>query len=346
MKVIWLRRLLTKEWFRLAGAVVLSSLALLLSLLLWPITKPFSTPFFLMAIILNSWIFGFRAGVLSSILCAIAVDYFFVAPVFELVGDRDNLIRYAVFISEGTLISWIVDSRRAMVQKIRSSEEHLRALSLRQHVAREAERKRIAREIHDELGQVLTGLKMDVYSLKTRVKVSGNGEDIDDISLKLENLSKVVDSSIASVRRIATDLRPPVLDDLGLIAAMEWQAKEFGLKAGVECVFTSSMENIEIDSQSATAIFRIFQEALTNIARHADASYVFAEIEVVNGAVLMQVKDNGKGFDEAELETGNSLGILGMKERARLIGAEISFITGPGEGVILELKVPGVSKKD
>lgn len=143
-----------------------------------------------------------------------------------------------------------------------------------------------------------------------------------------------------TVRRIATELRPPILDDLGLAAAIEWQAQEFGRRTGISCVVSTNVESVEFDSEFSTAVFRIFQETLTNIIRHAGANTITVSLKKSDQKLILRVEDDGKGIQPGNTNGNGSLGILGMRERARLIAGELEFFNGDENGTIVLLTAP------
>ncbi|HEX3101577.1 MAG TPA: sensor histidine kinase [Pyrinomonadaceae bacterium] len=317
------------------------ALALGLTEAIWLIVdRPISSPLFLGAIVLSAWLCGFRSGVFAAVISAFIIDYYFVQPIYHFTGDFDEVARLLVFAAEGTFICWLVEVRRTAVEEIKSTGEKLRALTVRQQTLRETEQKRIALEIHDELGQALTGLKMDVHWLNRTIEEQPGDIPKRLLSEKLSELLRLIDTTVSSVRRIATDIRPSVLDDFGLIAAIEWQAKEFERKSGVECVFSSDSDSLNLDSDANTAVFRIFQEALTNVTRHSQASTVHVKIGTADQSVRMSVEDDGVGIDLGTLEHPHSLGILGMQERARLIGATLDIFNGANGGTSIGLTIP------
>ena len=217
---------------------------------------------------------------------------------------------------------------------VRSNTE-LRDLAARLERVREEERARIAREIHDELGQQLTGLKMDLYWAAKRLDTGGT----EQAQGKLRSTIGLLDETIRTVRRIATDLRPSILDDLGLIAAIEWQIREFEKRAGILTDFRSTMPEMDFPPELSIGMFRICQESLTNVARHAAASRVCIVLDPVDGGVRMTITDDGKGLDPQK--TGlKSLGLPGMKERALMMGGRLEIDNGENKGLRLVLTVP------
>src|SRR5687768_7382178 len=210
--------------------------------------------------------------------------------------------------------------RRRAQERLKKSHEQLRALSVYLQHVREDERIRISRQVHDELGQALTGLKMDLYWLSTRLP-----KNLRAVREKTKTMSAHIDSTIQTVRRISTELRPGILDDIGLVAALEWQAGEFQKRTGIKCDVTSDLPEAILDEELNTAFFRIFQESLTNVVRHAGASQVDVRLWEKEGSLWMEIKDNGRGISEAELSNTKSIGLLGMRERAALLSGEVTI---------------------
>lgn len=211
----------------------------------------------------------------------------------------------------------------------------LRALAARLQYVREDERTSMAREIHDELGQALTAIKMDLVWMLQRLPGAEK-----PINLKANSMLKLIDETIVSVRRIASALRPGMLDDLGLSAAIEWQAQEFQARTGIVCKLALPDESLVLDSDRATAVFRIFQETLTNITRHADATRVIVRLKENRHELVLDVLDNGKGFENSTVSKKKSLGLLGMKERALLLGGVIEVRSNLGQGTSVTLRIP------
>jgi signal transduction histidine kinase len=225
--------------------------------------------------------------------------------------------------------------RQRAEDKLRRSLDQLRALTSYLQYVREEERTRIAREVHDELGQALTGLKLDMSWLAARL--ARNARPVQD---KVKTMVDHIDETIQTVRRIATELRPGILDSLGLVAALEWQANEFQSRTGIPCHVVASVDDSQLQQQFATVFFRIYQETLTNIIRHAKATRVDVRLAEEAGALILMVQDNGRGISEEEIANTRSIGLVGMRERAMLIGGEITLQGAPGKGTRMTLRVP------
>lgn len=224
-----------------------------------------------------------------------------------------------------------VSERVRVEQEIVDSRERLRELAAHRDAVREEERKRIAREIHDELGSLLTALKMDISLL--RIKIDEGA----DIRSRIEQMRDLVEQTIRMVRQVATQLRPTALN-LGIVPALEWLLEDFGRRTGIACMFDADDE-IEMDEAQATAIFRIVQESLTNVARHAAASEVEVRLAINAESMSLTIRDNGRGFDPAT--TGrDSFGLLGIRERALLLGATMAINSAPGGGTSVAIAIP------
>jgi signal transduction histidine kinase len=226
------------------------------------------------------------------------------------------------------------DRRRAEA-RLRASHQQLRALSVYLQRVREEERIRIAREVHDELGQALTGLKLQLTWLGRRLP-----KKLDSLREHAATMSEGIDATIQTVRRIATELRPGVLDSAGLLAALEWQAQQFELQTGIRCRVTSDVKDTRWNEELNTAFFRIFQETLTNVIRHAQATQVDVRFMEFGHALVLEVRDNGRGISEAEARNTKSIGLLGMRERAALLGGEVFLLGEPGKGTAVTVRIP------
>ncbi len=304
------------------------------------VNRPLSAPLFLAAIMLSTWLGGLRLGVFASVVAAATLDYFFAQPITGVLELRDHLLRFFLFSVEGALLSWLINKLRLASEEIIVSREELRELAEQQRLIRETEQKRIAREIHDELGQALTGLKLRIHLLKGRAGAKDIDQPDPALDGQLEEFAKEIDVTIGTVRRIATELRPSVLDDFGLVAAIEWQTNDFAERSGIDCMFRSNVDEIDIDPDASTGVFRILQEALTNILRHADATQVRVNFARHNDEIELTIEDNGRGIAPKASKQHRSLGLLGMKERTRLLGGEITFSTPKGGGTLVKLRVP------
>ena len=220
-------------------------------------------------------------------------------------------------------------------KKLKQSLGQIRMLTGHLQEVREEERKNIARDIHDELGQQLTILKMDVAWIIKKLK---NPDEI--LIAQLKGLLDTIDGTMKSVRRMCSELRPALLDDLGLIAAMEWQAREFEKNTGIIVELTLPAEALMLVPEIKTGLFRIFQESLTNVARHAQAREVKVNLQEEDKSLVLNIGDNGKGFDTSILNEKSTLGILGMEERSLMMGGKYVIESEPGKGTTVKVTVP------
>ncbi|HEY4150476.1 MAG TPA: PAS domain S-box protein [Chitinophagaceae bacterium] len=227
-----------------------------------------------------------------------------------------------------------VTQRKEAEEKLNESLEQTRLLASHLQDVREEERASMAREIHDELGQQLTGLKMDVTWLS---KKTGDDEKIQQ---KIKGTLELLDIMVKTVRKIATELRPSILDDLGLIEAMGWQSNEFEKRSGIGVQFKADETDIPIAGNIAIALFRIYQESLTNVARHSGATRVNTQLKVCDNRLILIITDNGKGFDIQKTGYKKTLGLLGMKERSLMIGGSYDLTSTPGAGTTVLVSVP------
>ena len=225
-------------------------------------------------------------------------------------------------------------------EKLKATSEQLRALSARLQSAREEEGARIARELHDELGSALTTLKWDLVRVEKLSSESASRPDLAKLRSKTKDMMSLIDSTINTVRRIASELRPSLLDDLGLLAAIEWQAQQFEARTGIICQIDTLVQTVDLRREQATAIFRILQEAMTNVLRHAHATRVNITVAEEAGEVVLEIRDNGRGITEDESAASGSLGLMGMRERAHLVGGGIEINGVARNGTVLTLRVP------
>jgi two-component system, NarL family, sensor histidine kinase UhpB len=243
----------------------------------------------------------------------------------------------------GNIVKWFgtstdIQDRKQAEDALRHSLDELRALAARLQSVREEERTRVAREIHDELGQALTAIKLEAASLIRELRGAKQQSN------RAEAIAKLADETIQAVRRISTELRPGILDDLGLAAAVEWVAEEFQARTGTNVQLTLPGVDFAIDREHATALFRILQEILTNVARHANGTQVNVRLLKEEGSLILQVHDNGRGVSKEEL-SGRSLGILGMRERALLLGGELTISGAPAFGTTVTVRIPAAYRK-
>ena len=222
-------------------------------------------------------------------------------------------------------------------QTLQRSQAELRSLAAHQERIKENERKRIAQEIHDELGSLLTGIKAYVsVSVERTVRAGGTADPL------LVDATRLADDAIGAVRRVITDLRPSVLDQLGVWEAMKWYANQIQTRADLicDCSIDAALSTLSIDAELSTMLFRVVQEALTNTVRHAGASHVSIRAYARNDEIFIEVKDNGKGITRKDPVSGQSWGILGMHERARHFGGSLTISGRPGLGTTIELRIP------
>jgi len=262
-----------------------------------------------------------------------AVDYI-VKPLIPEVLQSKISVFVELYNKNAVLMREIAERKRAE-EHLKKSEENLRALAARLQSVREEEWMRIAREIHDELGQTLTGLKMDLTWIANKLPA-----DQKALIGKTKSMSGLIDGTIRSVRKIASRLRPEVLDQLGLTAAIGWQARDFGKRTGIRCKIALPADTLVLDQERSTAAFRIFQELLTNVARHANATRIDVEMRVDSGTLILTVEDNGKGIAESATESPKSLGLLGMRERVLPFGGTVEITGVRDKGTKVRVCIP------
>jgi PAS domain S-box-containing protein len=233
-----------------------------------------------------------------------------------------------------------ITERQRAEAELSHSQEQLRALAARLHRAREEEAARIARELHDQFGRCLTTIKMDVRLIERKLSGEVTSEIAQGLRENAQTIGQAIDETVHTVRAIATQLRPGLLDDLGLAAAIEWQAKDFQKRSGISCALTVSDEDPRVSRDQATALFRIFQEILTNVVRHAQATKVWAHLGEEHGAIVLEVEDDGVGISPAQLTERRSLGLLGMRERAAAFGGAVEIAGAPGKGTTVMVRMP------
>ncbi len=260
---------------------------------------------------------------------------------YAFVYDRGYVMRDA----EGRPLRMIggmsdISERKQADEKLEQSRRRLRALFARLQSLREEERSRISREIHDELGQLLTALKMDLRWLEKRIGERENDPSLTPFLEKAVEAGEVADTAISTVQKIASELRPGTLDNLGLAAALRHEASKFQERTGIECRVRLPEDHLDLPRNTATAVFRIFQETLTNISRHAAANHVEVELRPEGQSLVMEVTDDGKGISVEALTSSRSLGLLGMKERAVVLGGDVEIGPASPHGTRVTLRLP------
>jgi signal transduction histidine kinase len=245
-----------------------------------------------------------------------------------MMDDDGNLVRAVHIVRD-------ITERKRAEEKLERSQDMLRHLAAHLETVREEQRADIARELHDELGQALTALKMDVSWLSRRLS-----EDDPSLREKMASMRELIDKTIETTKRITTELRPGLLDDLGLAAAVEWQAEQFQKSTGIKCKATIDFPEIRLPGELSTALFRTLQESLTNVARHSEASRVIVTLKGDHNQVELIVKDNGKGISKRQLSSPKSFGLIGMRERTHYLGGEASITGARGKGTTVAVRFP------
>lgn len=247
-------------------------------------------------------------------------------------------------ITEGiTLIATDITEKILAEEKIKESNESLHALAAHLQTVREEERTMISREIHDQLGQELTALKMDIAFLGRKIEKAKVEPDWDEIQNGLRSMTEITDQTINSVRRIARELRPDILDKLGLREAIEWQAEEFSKRTGIDSIVSISPGEIDLKVELNTTVFRIVQESLTNVARHSGATRSKIGLTINKNFIYLSIEDNGRGITEDEIKNSKSLGLVGIKERVYSVNGKLSIFGSKEEGTKLKIIIPLVS---
>lgn len=241
---------------------------------------------------------------------------------------------------DGTIIGIVEDfkdisERKQVERNLKKTGVRLRELTAHLQCIREEERSRIAREIHDELGQVLTALSLDVRWLKKRLPAEQM-----ELQDKMQSMAELITATVSSISRICSELRPAILDDVGLSAAIEWQAEEFTSRTGIVCDIRTDPPEIKLSEELSVAVFRIFQETLTNIVRHARASKVEVQLRLTPSEFSMKVCDDGIGIEVSGPQKVKTFGLLGVKERVRGFGGELKLATGDTGGTCLDIVIP------
>jgi len=234
-------------------------------------------------------------------------------------------------------LRWLIRDitlRKEAEATMHTAREQMKLFASSVDAAREAERARIARELHDELGQSLTVLKMDLARIRAKLPATK------ELHTRLDQMEAAINGTIQSVRQIMNDLRPAMLDDLGLVATVEWQCSDFQNRTGIRCHFKSNVAEVNQTGDRATTLFRLIQEILTNVARHAGASDIRLTLKQTKRTLRLEARDNGRGISEAQIKNAHSSGLLGMRERVHLLGGIIEFVGVPDKGTTIRIQVP------
>jgi PAS domain S-box-containing protein len=251
------------------------------------------------------------------------------------ISDQEMLMALAPVASIAIQNALAYQQRLATVAELKESSRQLQALAAGLELAREEERTQIARELHDQLGQALTAMKFDLAWLTDQL-----GKKDTNLTEKAKNVTAQMDTMIKTVRRIATELRPGMLDDLGLAASIEWQARDFEKRTGIVCKVHIPTKDLILPRAQSVALFRIFQETLTNIQRHASAHHIGVELITKPDTLTLQVYDDGRGIQAKEIAGMKSLGLLGMRERTKQLGGSFDIQGVPGDGTIVSVSIP------
>lgn len=249
---------------------------------------------------------------------------------------KNNLTRLPSAIQNAVEKKRIAQLKEQAEAELLQINEQLRQLAAHLHQVREEEQQRIARELHDELGQHITGLKMDLFQIR---KLLGS-EVSPEVKERMTAMQHMLEEAVKTVRKIASELRPSILYDLGLLAALDWQAAEFEKRFAIPVQVIHDREGLAMGPDNAIGIFRVFQESLTNIARHSGATQVLCETRTDSGNFQLSIRDNGKGFDIREARKKRSLGLLGMNERVLMMKGSMQIVSAPGKGTTIQIEVP------
>ncbi|MFI5395388.1 MAG: PAS domain S-box protein [Candidatus Binatia bacterium] len=233
-----------------------------------------------------------------------------------------------------------VTDRKVAELQLEQSRAQLRALSGRLLSIQEEERTRISREVHDELGQALTALKLDLVAVREHLPARQR-----PLRERTQAMINLVDRTIGSVQRIAADLRPGMLDDLGLLATIEWQLQDFQHRTGIQTRLRASPEDLVVDPARSTTVYRVLQEALTNVARHANAVEADVALHTDDGGLVLEVRDNGKGISSEEITNPQALGLSGMRERVRAWGGNVHISGIRGKGTVVTVYIPTAAQE-
>lgn len=234
-----------------------------------------------------------------------------------------------------------VTARKQAEAEAETARQRLAQVATRMEAVREEERRRIAQAVHDEIGAALTAIKIDVSQVRQGLEVLGPGRAGGAALLAhADGALQLIDKTVQTVRRISMEMRPAILDEFGLVAALDWQLTEFGKRTGIQCKFNVRPGRNQVPAPIATAVFRVLQEVLTNVVRHAHATRVHVRLYENERGLVLTVHDNGRGMDTTRVDEATSMGVLGMRERVRPFGGTVNFASEPGEGTLVHLRIP------
>jgi len=233
-----------------------------------------------------------------------------------------------------------ISDRKKSEDDLKSSQVELKKFASHLQNVREEEKLQLAREIHDELGQILIAIKIDLGMMKQNVLKSIKSIDAENILTNFDNLFGLVDNTLNTTRKIMTDLRPEVLFLIGFIEAVKLYLKNYKERYHIKCVFENTVTKLNLSSQQSVALYRILQESLTNIAKHSMATEVIIYLDLLGNRLVMKVNDNGVGFKVSQKNKPNSYGLLGMRERVYLLDGELLISSKPGEGTTIKVEIP------
>ena len=258
----------------------------------------------------------------------------------SMMGDTVEVMN-ELEITNSKLLEEICERKKSEV-KLEQANEQLHALTSRIVTVREEERTALSREIHDELGSALTGVKMGLMHIKRSLPGDERSEGYANMHEILASMTNIIDGTIRMVRKIITDLRPEILDEVGLAEALQWYGGEFGKRTSISVRFTIFPKKFDVDKKQTTELFRIFQEILANVAKHAGASKVVVFLKKENDLLTLRVKDDGIGIKDTDMANKNSFGIMGIRERAKLMGGQMNIKGAPGKGTTITIEVPAI----
>jgi PAS domain S-box-containing protein len=277
-----------------------------------------------------------------------------VPDVYESTGLNETGLQFPIYITVARVnledgpasIGFFTDitERKKAESELKESREQLKNFAAHLQTIREEERTYISRELHDNLGQSLTALRIDLHNIIAEINDKNISGNLDNIIKQSHDLISIIDSTIQLVRNIARDIRPSILDNLGLLAAIDWQIREFSKRSGIKGRIITTLDKIDIESKHSSGVFRIVQESLTNVLRHSQANKVTIKITEKNNYTLIEIKDNGCGINESEINSVKSLGLLGMRERALIFGGELTVKGEKTMGTKIILKIPKITE--